>query len=223
MSRLPIGDTRLVACVADELDRVLPQTLVTRTEELVAVESDWNLERAIGPDVRMFSPASIDPASSGSGALLDAPFKLVVEPRSGDRAFHPHPRNVRPPRHGDRIPEPDPQARPRSRSVPGQAPRAPPCRMERSELERSLPWRRRLVVSLRCAESNLASSGEPRSILADRRFSCSRSKRPSSSRRRSRTAVTGTASVAATATAGGSRAGGTASSMVVECSARGDS
>ncbi|HVR75109.1 MAG TPA: DUF4058 family protein, partial [Planctomycetota bacterium] len=72
--------TKLVAYAADELNRVLPPTLVARTEERVAVESEWEVGRTIGPDVRVFSPASADPANADrSGATVDAPFKLVVE------------------------------------------------------------------------------------------------------------------------------------------------
>jgi hypothetical protein len=72
--------TKLVTYAADELNRVLPETLVARTEERVAVESDWEGGRAIGPDVRVFSPASSDPATpAAAGIGVDAPFKLVVE------------------------------------------------------------------------------------------------------------------------------------------------
>jgi hypothetical protein len=71
--------TKLVAYAADALNRVLPATLVARTEERVAIESEWEGSRAIGPDVRVFSPASADPRTSKSGAAVDAPFKLVVE------------------------------------------------------------------------------------------------------------------------------------------------
>lgn len=72
--------TKLVTYAADELNRLLPETLVARTEERVAVESDWEGGRTIGPDVRVFSPASADPTPPAwSGAIVDAPFKLVVE------------------------------------------------------------------------------------------------------------------------------------------------
>lgn len=69
--------TKLVAYAADELNRVLPETLVARTEERVAVESDGVLGRMIGPDVRVFSPASAD--ASDAGPAVDAPFKLVLD------------------------------------------------------------------------------------------------------------------------------------------------
>jgi hypothetical protein len=72
--------TKLVTYAADELNRILPESLVARTEERVAVESEWENGRTIGPDVRVFAPASADPGSTpGSGAAVDAPFKLVVE------------------------------------------------------------------------------------------------------------------------------------------------
>ncbi|MBI4607089.1 MAG: DUF4058 family protein [Planctomycetes bacterium] len=71
--------TKLVTYAADELNRVLPETLVARTEERVAVESDWDGGRRIGSDVRVFSPASADPTAGGSGVAVDAPFKLVLE------------------------------------------------------------------------------------------------------------------------------------------------
>jgi hypothetical protein len=70
--------TKLVAYAADELNRVLPESLVARTEERVAVESDYDQRREIGPDVRVFAPASSDPAIGLAGVAIDAPFKLVV-------------------------------------------------------------------------------------------------------------------------------------------------
>ena len=76
--------TKLVTYAADELNRVLPQTLVARAEERVAVTSAWDIERLIGPDVRVFErnqPAN-DPANgggSGAGTLLeDAPYRLEL-------------------------------------------------------------------------------------------------------------------------------------------------
>jgi len=65
--------TKLVAYAADELNRVLPETLVARTEERVAVESDWEGSRKIGPEVRVFSPASADPTTPRSAVRVDAP------------------------------------------------------------------------------------------------------------------------------------------------------
>jgi hypothetical protein len=71
--------TKLVAYAADELNRVLPETLVARTEERVAVESDYDDQhREIGPDVRVFAPASSDTAAASAEVVIDAPFKLVV-------------------------------------------------------------------------------------------------------------------------------------------------
>jgi len=54
--------SNLATYAADELNRVLPDPLVARVEERVAVESDWGDGRATGPDVRVFSPASANPA-----------------------------------------------------------------------------------------------------------------------------------------------------------------
>lgn len=73
--------TRLVTYAADELNRVLPQTLVARAEERVAVESEWDdpaVARFVGPDVRVSSPASAD-AEPEAGPAIEAPFKLVYE------------------------------------------------------------------------------------------------------------------------------------------------
>jgi hypothetical protein len=70
--------TKLVAYAADELNRVLPESLVARTEERVAVESDWGGQRVMGPDVRVFSPPRRDTGNEG-GQVIDAPFKLVLE------------------------------------------------------------------------------------------------------------------------------------------------
>jgi len=76
--------SKLAAYAADELNRVLPQSLVARVEERVAIETDWDLSRLVGPDVRVFSPASADVGGSGgasavAAAVADAPFKLVVD------------------------------------------------------------------------------------------------------------------------------------------------
>jgi len=71
--------TKLVTYAADELNRVLPESLVARTEERVAVESELAAVRAIGPDVRVFSPASETAESTPSGVVVEAPYKLVLE------------------------------------------------------------------------------------------------------------------------------------------------
>src|SRR5438477_1977637 len=76
--------SKLAAYAADELNRVLPQTLVARVEERVAIETDWDVARLVGPAVRVFSPASADAghaakASGLAAAVADAPFKLLVD------------------------------------------------------------------------------------------------------------------------------------------------
>lgn len=84
--------TKLVAYAADELNRVLPDALVARTEERVAVESAWGDERVVGPDVRVFAPGAAAAAGAGatpavagatgatpSGVVVGTPYKLVVE------------------------------------------------------------------------------------------------------------------------------------------------
>jgi len=68
----------LVVGTRDELNLHLPEDLVARSEERVAVESDDG-DREIGPDVRVFSPSNADPEEEGRGVILEAPFKLVVQ------------------------------------------------------------------------------------------------------------------------------------------------
>lgn len=68
----------LVVGARDELNQHLPQDLVARSEERVAVESDDG-DRHIGPDVRVFSPSTAAPEEAHGGILLEAPFKLVVQ------------------------------------------------------------------------------------------------------------------------------------------------
>lgn len=71
--------TALVAEARRSLNRTLPRGLVARVEERVAVESDDDYFRRIGPDVRVFSPSTADPAEGAQGLAIDAPYKLVVE------------------------------------------------------------------------------------------------------------------------------------------------
>jgi hypothetical protein len=68
-----IGDTRRA------LNRSLPQGLVARVEERVAVEADDQRSRRIAPDVRVFSPSTADPNEGAGGVVIEAPFKLVVD------------------------------------------------------------------------------------------------------------------------------------------------
>jgi hypothetical protein len=62
----------------DELNQRLPEDLVARSEERVAVESDEG-DRQIGPHVRVFSPSTADPEEGHGSVILEAPFKLVVQ------------------------------------------------------------------------------------------------------------------------------------------------
>src|SRR4051794_9246635 len=69
-----IGEARRV------LNRSLPPGLVARAEERVAVESDDERLHRVGPDVRVFSPSTADPAEGAGGvAAIEAPYKLVVD------------------------------------------------------------------------------------------------------------------------------------------------
>jgi hypothetical protein len=62
------------------LNRSLPPGLVARAEERVAVESDDKRLHRIGPDVRVFTPSTADPAEGAGGTIvIEAPFKLVVD------------------------------------------------------------------------------------------------------------------------------------------------
>jgi hypothetical protein len=73
--------TKLVAYSADALNTALPEELIARTEERVAIESDSEL-RSISPDVRVFSAAIPDLTEpSAEGGIALAPYRLVaVEP-----------------------------------------------------------------------------------------------------------------------------------------------
>ena len=68
-----VGETRRF------LNRTLPRGLVARGEERVAVESNDELARRIGQDVRVFSPSTADPDGPKGGVVIEAPYKLVVE------------------------------------------------------------------------------------------------------------------------------------------------
>lgn len=72
--------TALIGELRRVLNRGLPADLIARAEERVAIESDDDLTRRIGPDVRVFSPSTADPAEgAGGGVVIEAPYKLVVE------------------------------------------------------------------------------------------------------------------------------------------------
>jgi hypothetical protein len=72
--------TALIGELRRALNRALPADLVARAEERVAIESDEDVTRRIGPDVRVFSPSTADPAEGADGGVvIEAPYKLVVE------------------------------------------------------------------------------------------------------------------------------------------------
>jgi len=69
----------LVAEARRTLNRVLPTGLVARIEERVVIESDGESFQRIGPDVRVFSPSTADPSEHAGQAVIEAPYKLVVD------------------------------------------------------------------------------------------------------------------------------------------------
>lgn len=71
--------TALVGEVRRSLNQSLPPGIVARAEERVAVESDADAYRRVGPDIRVFSPSTADPSEGAAGTAIEAPFKLVVE------------------------------------------------------------------------------------------------------------------------------------------------
>lgn len=71
--------TALVAEARRALNRLLPQGLVARVEERLAIESDQDVFQRVGPDVRVFAPSTADPSEGAGGTSIDAPYKLVVE------------------------------------------------------------------------------------------------------------------------------------------------
>jgi hypothetical protein len=69
---------RLVTYAADALNERLPDDLVARTEERLAVETPESSEaHQYRPDVRVASPGLSEP--DAQGATIEAPFKLVVD------------------------------------------------------------------------------------------------------------------------------------------------
>jgi hypothetical protein len=63
------------------LNRILPDGLIARVEERIAIESADDFVRPAGPDVRVFSnvpgPQEAQPESV---AVIDAPYRLFVDP-----------------------------------------------------------------------------------------------------------------------------------------------
>src|SRR5438874_962281 len=85
--------TKLVAYAADALNGRLPEDLVASTEERVAVQTDEDVERRLGPDVRVFealtsddepeSSTVVDASEEGGTAtatvVATAPVRLVIQ------------------------------------------------------------------------------------------------------------------------------------------------
>jgi hypothetical protein len=71
--------TSLVAEVRRAINHTLPEGLVARVEERVAIESDEDVFRRAGPDIRVFSPSVADPLEETGAAAIEAPYKLAVE------------------------------------------------------------------------------------------------------------------------------------------------
>ena len=71
--------TALVAEARNALNKVLPEGLVARVEERVAVESEPDRLQRVGPDVRVFSPSTSDVGEGSGGVVIEAPYKLVVD------------------------------------------------------------------------------------------------------------------------------------------------
>jgi hypothetical protein len=71
--------TSLIGEARRHLNRSLPEGLVARAEERLAVESDDDYQRRVAPDVRVFTPSTADPDEGVGGVAIEAPFKLVVQ------------------------------------------------------------------------------------------------------------------------------------------------
>jgi hypothetical protein len=69
--------SRLVAYGADALAEVLPDDLIARMEERVAIESDEDLRTVVAPDVRMFE-AQAKAGASPAGPLDAGPAAVAV-------------------------------------------------------------------------------------------------------------------------------------------------
>ena len=72
--------TALIGEARRALNQMLPSGLVARVEERIAVESEEEPFRSIGPDVRVLNPSSIDSSEERAGSIaIEAPFKLVID------------------------------------------------------------------------------------------------------------------------------------------------
>jgi hypothetical protein len=69
----------LVTSARDMLNQRLPEDLIARSEERLAIDApDWEVAMGYRPDVQVFSPGRSDPETEG-GLMIEAPFKLVVD------------------------------------------------------------------------------------------------------------------------------------------------
>ena len=71
--------TALIGDARRTLNRTLPEGLVARVEERIAVESDGEQFRSVGPDVSVFQPSTSDRLDGPGGIAIEAPYKLMVE------------------------------------------------------------------------------------------------------------------------------------------------
>jgi hypothetical protein len=71
--------TALVGEARRFLNAALPDGLVARAEERIAVESDDEPLHRVGPDVRIFVPSTVDAPVADGAIVIDAPYKLVVD------------------------------------------------------------------------------------------------------------------------------------------------
>src|SRR5436190_8546608 len=71
--------SRLVAYAADALSAKLPDDLVARMEERIAIESEDELRKLIAPDVRVFEVAGGRPSSAVSSGTLAVAEPVVLK------------------------------------------------------------------------------------------------------------------------------------------------
>lgn len=75
--------TKMVTYAADALNNRLPDDLIARTEERVAIESGAGTASIFGPDVRVFEGIGLPPPKGSSASVAElAPYRLIalVEP-----------------------------------------------------------------------------------------------------------------------------------------------
>ena len=71
--------TALIGDARRTLNRMLPEGLVARVEERIAVESDGEQFRSVGPAVSVFQPSTSGSLEGPGGIAIEAPYKLMVE------------------------------------------------------------------------------------------------------------------------------------------------